>query len=65
MLEFLWDLFQELKEIDGVVASIITGIFTFIITKYGYHKNIPLDKYEKAYDRVSGLFTFLWRIYNR
>lgn len=52
MLEFLWDLFQELKEIDGVVASIIAGFFTFIVTKYTYHKNVPLDKYEIAYNRV-------------
>lgn len=47
-IEFL----KRLTEIDGVVAGVITGVFTFFITKYTYHKNIPLDKYEMAYDKV-------------
>lgn len=35
-----------------ILPSIITGICTFFITKYGYHKNIPLDKLEISYNRV-------------
>ena len=48
----LVDFIGELAKIDGFVAALITGIFTFLITKYTYHKNIPLDKYEKVYNRV-------------
>lgn len=35
-----------------ILPSIITGIFTFLITRYNYNKNIPLDKLEIAYNRV-------------
>lgn len=43
------DLLNVLKVI---LPSIITGIFTFIITKYTYNKNKPLEKLEVAYNRV-------------
>jgi len=52
MLDLLLELFQEPVKMDRVVATIITGIFTFVVTKYTYHKNVPLDKYEIAYNRV-------------
>lgn len=35
-----------------ILPAIITGLFTFIITKYTYNKNTPLDKLEIAYNRV-------------
>lgn len=34
------------------MPAIITGLPTFLITKYTYNKNIPLDKLEKSYNRV-------------
>lgn len=42
-------IFEILKVI---LPAIITGIFTFFITKYTYNKNRPLDKLEIAYNRV-------------
>lgn len=47
--EFWNNIFEVLRII---LPSIITGICTFLITKYGYHKNIPLDKLEISYNRV-------------
>lgn len=35
-----------------VFSAIITGIITFLITKYTYHRNRPLDKLEIAYNRI-------------
>lgn len=35
-----------------VLPSIITGLFTFLITKYTYNKNVPLEKMEIAYNRI-------------
>ncbi|MGN0408670.1 MAG: hypothetical protein ACI4EJ_10440 [Bacteroides sp.] len=35
-----------------ILPTIITGIITFLITKYTYNKNKPLDKLEIAYNRV-------------
>lgn len=35
-----------------VLPAITTGLFTFIITKYTYNKNRPLDKLEIAYNRI-------------
>lgn len=40
----------ELSKI--ILPAIITGLFTFFITKYTYNKNRPLDKMEIAYNRV-------------
>lgn len=34
------------------LPAITTGLFTFIITKYTYNKNRPLDKLEIAYNRI-------------
>ncbi len=48
----LTEIFDNIVEIDGLLSTIITVIFTFLITKYTYHKNIPLDKMEKSYNRV-------------
>lgn len=38
-----------LKELLPVIG---TGLFTFLITKYSYHKNVPLDKMEITYSRL-------------
>lgn len=38
--------------IKVVLPSIIAAISTFIITKYKYNKNVPLDKMEIAYNRI-------------
>lgn len=35
-----------------ILPAIITGLFTFFITKYTYNKNRPLDKFEIAYNRI-------------
>lgn len=35
-----------------ILPAIIAGIFTFLVTKYSYIKNRPLDKLEIAYNRV-------------
>lgn len=42
-------LFEVLKVI---LPAIISGFFTFIVTKYTYNRNQPLDKLETAYDKV-------------
>lgn len=42
-------LFEILKV---AFPAIITGLFTFLITKYTYNKNRPLDKLEIAYNRI-------------
>lgn len=44
------DIFME--TIKEVVPVVITGIITFLITKYTYNKNVPLDKLEIAYNRI-------------
>lgn len=35
-----------------ILPVLITNIFTFIITKYTYNRNTPLDKLEIAYNRI-------------
>ncbi|MCM1500754.1 MAG: hypothetical protein NC124_20030, partial [Clostridium sp.] len=35
-----------------ILPSIITGLCTFLITRYTYNKNRPLDKLEIAYNRI-------------
>lgn len=42
-------LFEILKTI---LPAIIAGFSTFLITKYTYNKNIPLDKLEISYNRI-------------
>ena len=37
-------IFIEIMKI--VLPTIVGGIFTFLITKYTYNKNVPLDKLE-------------------
>lgn len=42
-----------LIEIIKIIApAVITGLITFLITKYNYGKSRPLDKMELAYNRV-------------
>lgn len=36
----------------SILPAIITGIITFLITKYTYNNNRPLDKLEIAYNRI-------------
>lgn len=44
---------ETILEISKIILpAIITGLFTFLITKYTYNKNHPLDKMEIAYNRV-------------
>lgn len=44
---------MELFELIKVILpAIITGMITFLITKYSYNNNRPLDKLEIAYNRV-------------
>ena len=58
----LIEMLKGLGKIDGLVATIVTGVFTFFITKYTYYKNIPLDKYEIAYNRVYyPIYHFIYR----
>ena len=38
--------------LKAILPAIIAGLFTFIITKYTYNKNRPLDKLEIAYNRI-------------
>lgn len=42
-------LFEILKTI---LPAIIAGLSTFLITKYTYNKNIPIDKLEISYNRI-------------
>lgn len=48
--EIVMDNFIEIAKI--VTPVILTGIITFLITRYTYRINIPLDKLEKAYNKV-------------
>lgn len=44
---------KVLIEIIKIIAPVvITGLITFLITKYNYSKSRPLDKMELAYNRV-------------
>lgn len=44
-----------------ILPALITGIFTFIVTKYNYNKNIPLDNMKIAYN---GIYYPLYKIIN-
>lgn len=46
------NIINALGQIDGLVSAIIASVGTFFITKYTYHKNIPLDKLEISYNRI-------------
>ncbi|MBD5097667.1 MAG: hypothetical protein HDT40_11900 [Lachnospiraceae bacterium] len=51
--EILYTMDEQLFDIiKNTLPTIITCIFTFLITRYKYNKNIPLDKLEIAYNRV-------------
>ena len=44
---------ESLMEILKIILPpLVTGTITFIITKYTYNKNRPLDKLEITYNRV-------------
>lgn len=45
-----------------ILPTIITGIFTFLVTKYSYNKNVPLDKMEIAYDKI---YSPIYKMINR
>ena len=36
----------------SVLPACITGTVTFLVTKYNYHRNVPLDKLEITYNRL-------------
>lgn len=38
--------------LQEIMLACVTGIITFLITKYEYHRNIPLEKMEVAYNRI-------------
>ncbi len=38
--------------LQEILLAGITGIITFLITKYEYHRNVPLEKMEVAYNRI-------------
>lgn len=38
--------------LSPLIIAIITGVITFLITKYTYHNNKPLDKLEITYNRL-------------
>lgn len=47
------DIINSIAEIIWNLTPVfVTGIITFLITKYEYHNNLPLDKLEIAYNRV-------------
>lgn len=35
-----------------ILPAIVTGMFTFFVTKYNYNRNVPLDKMETAYNEI-------------
>lgn len=43
---------EVIEKVGILIAPIISGVVTFLITKYKYYKNVPLDKLEIAYNRV-------------
>lgn len=45
-MEELYDLLKN------ILPAVITGWFTFLITRYTYYKNHPLDKLEITYHKV-------------
>lgn len=45
-MEKMWEV------ITIVLPAILSGIITFLITKYTYNRDIPLDKMETSYNRV-------------
>lgn len=53
-------IFIEIMKI--VLPTIVGGIFTFLITKYTYNKNVPLDKLEIAYNHefIVHLSIIIW-----
>lgn len=44
------DAFVEIIKI--ILPACITGLVTFLVTKYNYHRNVPLDKMEITYNRL-------------
>ncbi|WP_147404544.1 hypothetical protein [Roseburia sp. AF12-17LB] len=52
MLNILMPMIDYIQKMDSLIAALATGLITFFITKYKYHRNIPLDKLEIAYNRI-------------
>lgn len=43
---------MKLANNPAIISAIITGVITFLITRYNYQKNLPTDKLEIAYNRI-------------
>lgn len=41
-----------IEMVGKILPAMMAGVFTFLITKYTYNRNVPLDKLEVAYNRV-------------
>lgn len=46
------EIIDTIEKFNPIITTVIGGIITFFITKYTYHKNIPLDKLEITYNRI-------------
>ena len=48
-----------------ILPALITGIFTFIVTKYNYNRNVPLDNMKIAYNRIYyPIYKMIYQKYN-
>lgn len=43
---------EHAEVIWNLVGIVFTALTSFLITKYTYHRNRPLDKFEIAYDKI-------------
>lgn len=48
--EIYMETFFEILKV--AIPALVTGMFTFIITRYTYKRNVPLEKMELAYNRI-------------
>lgn len=46
------EILNIVEKLNPLIASLISGFISFFIAKYTYHRNVPLDKLEAAYNRV-------------
>lgn len=46
------EILNIVEKLNPLIASLISGFISFFIAKYTYHRNVPLDKLETAYNRV-------------
>ena len=57
------ELFIEVLKV--ILPALITGIFTFIVTKYNYNRNVPLDNMKIAYNRIYyPIYKMIYQKYN-